>query len=336
MRCHTPDLLAPVAGAYITILPLVANHVSVDQPVLAYLGPAGTFTEQALHSQADLLDYTLTPTTSIPEVLRMVGDGRADFGFVAIENSIEGSVNITQDTLTFDTDLLIQREVVSKIELNLLAHAGVGLGDVEMVLSFPHAIAQCRTWLTENLPEAATGAANSTADAARQVAEDRPAATAAIATSRAAQAYGLEILVPDIEDHPENETRFVLVAAEGVPGPSGHDKTSLVVFQDADRPGSLLGILQEFAARSINLTRLESRPTKQGLGDYCFLIDLEGHVADEVVADCLRNLHMKNGRVKFLGSYPAASDDGAIRDQASEASRDADQWLESLRGRIGR
>ena len=321
---------------YITILPFVADHVSVDQPVLAYLGPAGTFTEQALHSQTDLLDYTLTPTTSIPEVLRMVGDGRADFGFVAIENSIEGSVNITQDTLTFDTDLLIQREVVSGIELNLLAPAGVGLGDVEMVMSFPHAIAQCRTWLAKNLPEAATGAANSTADAARQVAEDRPAATAAIATSRAAQAYGLEILVPDIEDHPENQTRFVLVAAEGVPGPSGHDKTSLVVFQDADRPGSLLGILQEFAARSINLTRLESRPTKQGLGNYCFLIDLEGHVADEVVADCLRNLHMKNGRVKFLGSYPAASDDGEIRDQASEASRDADQWLDGLRGRIDR
>ena len=304
--------------------------------MLAYLGPAGTFTEQALHSQTDLLDYTLTPTTSIPEVLRMVGDGRADFGFVAIENSIEGSVNITQDTLTFDTDLLIQREVVSGIELNLLAHTGVRLGDVKMVLSFPHAIAQCRTWLAENLPEAATGVANSTADAARQVAKDRPPTTAAIATIRAAQAYGLEILVPDIEDHPENETRFVLVAAEGVPGPSGHDKTSLVVFQNADRPGSLLGILQEFAARSINLTRLESRPTKQGLGDYCFLIDLEGHVADEVVADCLRNLHMKNGRVKFLGSYPAASDDGAIRDQASEASRDADQWLDSLRGRIGR
>ena len=336
MRCHTPDSFAPVAGVYITILPLVANHVSVDQPVLAYLGPAGTFTEQALHSQTDLLDYTLTPTTSIPEVLRMVADGRADFGFVAIENSIEGSVNITQDTLTFDTDLLIQREVVSEIELNLLAHAGVGLGDVEMVLSFPHAIAQCRTWLTENLPEAATGAVNSTADAARQVAENRPPATAAIATSRAAQVYGLEILVPDIEDHPENETRFVLVAAEGVPAPSGHDKTSLVVFQDADRPGSLLGILQEFAARSINLTRLESRPTKQGLGDYCFLIDLEGHVADEVVADCLRNLHMKNGRVKFLGSYPAASDDGGTRDQASEASREADEWLDSLRDRIGR
>jgi len=266
----------------------------------------------------------------------MGSDGRADFGFVAIENSIEGSVNITQDTLTFDTDLLIQREVISEIELNLLAHAGVGLGDVEMVLSFPHAIAQCRTWLTENLPEAATGAVNSTADAARQVAENRPPATAAIATSRAAQVYGLEILVPDIEDHPENETRFVLVAAEGVPAPSGHDKTSLVVFQDADRPGSLLGILQEFAARSINLTRLESRPTKQGLGDYCFLIDLEGHVADEVVADCLRNLHMKNGRVKFLGSYPSASDDGGLRDQASEASRDADQWLDDLRGRIGR
>lgn len=312
----------------------MTNHTSTDQTVLAYLGPAGTFTEQALHTQTDLLDHTLTPTPSIPEVLKLVGDGQAEFGFVAIENSIEGSVNITQDTLTFDADLLIQREVITGIELNLLAPAGLVLDDVETVLSFPHAIAQCRTWLAENIPRATTGAANSTADAARQVAQDRPPATAVIATNRAAKAYGLEVLVSDIGDHPENQTRFVLVAAEGIPQPSGHDKTSLVVFQDADRPGSLLGILQEFAARSINLTRLESRPTKQGLGDYCFLIDLEGHIADEVVADCLRNLHMKNGRIKFLGSYPAASDNSGLRDQASEASRDADEWLDGLRGRI--
>ncbi|MEE2769453.1 MAG: prephenate dehydratase [Actinomycetota bacterium] len=304
--------------------------------VLAYLGPAGTFTEQAVYSQSDLLDCVLTPTSSIPEVLRMVAAGQADLGFVAIENSIEGSVNITQDTLTFDADLLIQREVVIGIELNLLAPAGTGLVDINRVSSFPHAIAQCRSWLTENLPNAVTDAANSTADAARRVASTNETGTAAIATRRAAEAYGLEVVVAHIEDHPENETRFVLVATDGVPPPSGHDKTSLVVFQDTDRPGSLLGILQEFAARSINLTRLESRPTRQGLGDYCFLMDLEGHIADEVVADCLRNLQMKNGQVKFLGSYPAARDNRGVRDQVSKASQAADEWLDGLRGRIDR
>ena len=123
--------------------------------------------------------------------------------------------------------------------------------------------------------------------------------------------------------------------SDGIPAPTGHDKTSLVVFQRADRPGSLLGILQEFAARSINLTRLESRPTKRGLGDYCFLMDLEGHVADELVADCLRNLQKKHGEVKFLGSYPAAGTNGAqVRSEATAASRSADDWLTDLRGRI--
>ena len=135
---------------------------------------------------------------------------------------------------------------------------------------------------------------------------------------------------------PANETRFVLVASDGVPNSTGHDKTSIVVFQDADRPGSLLGILQEFAARSLNLTRLESRPTKQGLGNYCFLIDLEGHISDEVVADCLKNLHMKNGSVKFLGSYPAAGGDKTIKDRATVDSKKADSWLDELRGRIGK
>ena len=306
------------------------------ETTLAYLGPAGTFTEQALYSQIDLFNCDLKATGSIPEVLRMVTMGDADFGFVAIENSIEGSVNITQDTLAFDADLLIQREVVIGIELNLLAPADTNMADIKRVSSFPHAIAQCRTWLTNYLPDVVTEAANSTADAAHQVASADESGVAAIATLRAAEAYGLEVLAAHIEDYPENETRFVLVAADGVPPPSGHDKTSIVVFQDADRPGSLLGILQEFAARSINLTRLESRPTRQGLGDYCFLIDLSGHIADEVVADCLRNLQMKNGQVKFLGSYPAAGDDRGTRDQVSKASQEADEWLDGLRGRIGR
>ena len=303
---------------------------------LAYLGPSGTFTEQALLNQTDLKELELVSVSSIPEVLKRVSDNEADLGFVAIENSIEGSVNITQDTLTFDADLLIQREVVSSIELNLLVKPGTSLDEITTVLSFPHAIAQCKDWLSNNLPNAITEAANSTADAAKQVSEASQDTFAAIGTERSADAYGLEILVDGIQDHSDNETRFVLVAADGVPSPTGYDKTSIVVFQDADRPGSLLGILQEFAARSLNLTRLESRPTKKGLGNYCFLIDLEGHISDEVVADCLKNLHVKNGSVKFLGSYPAAGDENLISDKATVKSEKADSWLDELRGRIGK
>ena len=303
---------------------------------LAYLGPSGTFTEQALLNQTDLRELELVSVSSIPEVLKRVSDNEADLGFVAIENSIEGSVNITQDTLTFDADLLIQREVVSSIELNLLVKPGTSLDEITTVLSFPHAIAQCKDWLSDNLPNAVTEAANSTADAAKQVSGKSHNTFAAIGTERAADAYGLEILVGGIQDHSDNETRFVLVASDGVPSPTGYDKTSIVVFQDADRPGSLLGILQEFAARSLNLTRLESRPTKKGLGNYCFLIDLEGHISDEIVADCLKNLHVKNGSVKFLGSYPAAGDDNTILDKATVDSEKADSWLDELRGHIGK
>jgi len=303
---------------------------------LAYLGPSGTFTEQALLNQTDLRKLELVSVPSIPEALKQVSDNDVDLAFVAIENSIEGSVNITQDTLTFDADLLIQREVVSSIELNLLVKPGTSLDEITTVLSFPHAIAQCKDWLSNNLPNAVTEAANSTADAAKQVSDTSQNTFAAIGTERAADAYDLEILVVGIQDHSDNETRFVLVASDGVPSPTGYDKTSIVVFQDADRPGSLLGILQEFAARSLNLTRLESRPTKKGLGNYCFLIDLEGHISDEVVADCLKKLHVKNGSVKFLGSYPAAGDDNTISDKATIDSEKADSWLDELRGHIGK
>ena len=142
-------------------------------------------------------------------------------------------------------------------------------------------------------------------------------------------------LASDIEDHPENTTRFVLVAKGSVPPATGHDKTTIVVFQRTDRPGSLLAILQEFAARAINLVKLESRPTKKALGDYCFIIDLEGHLSDELVADCLRDVRSKVLDIKYLGSYPAAGAHGpAVRRDAEEAWRTADAWIADQRAKL--
>lgn len=318
----------------ITILSAVTD---TSTPLsVAYLGPAGTFTEQALLTQPDLADadHILLPT--FPDVFYAAEHGEADLAFAAIENSIEGSVNVTIDTLAFEADLLIQREVVIPIVMNLLVKPGTSLDDIKTVVSFPHAVAQCRGWLREHLPDVGIQAANATAEAVRLLAESSDTSTAAIGTALAAGLYGLDTLAEDIEDHPENSTRFVLVARDGIPTPTGHDKTSIVIFQRADRPGSLLAILQEFAARSINLTKLESRPTKQGLGDYCFLIDLDGHVADEVVADCLRNLRAKQANVKFLGSYPAAGEEAhEVRQEVSAAWADAGAWLDELRDAVG-
>ena len=305
---------------------------------IAFLGPPGTFTEEALLTEADLAAGELVPLRSVPDVLAAVERREVDLGVVPIENSIEGTVNVTLDTLTFDADLLVQREIVLSVQLNLLAPSGVSLSGISRVVSIPHATAQCRGFLLRELPDADQVAANSTAEAARDLAASGANDTAAIGTALAAKLYGLDVLAADIEDHPENETRFFVVGPPGaIPPATGHDKTTVVCFQRADRPGALLAILQEFAARAINLTKLESRPTKRGLGRYCFIIDLEGHVDDELVADCLRDLRSKLEDVKFLGSYPAAGEHGpAVRRDAEAAWRNADEWIQELRGQVRR
>jgi len=303
---------------------------------VAYFGPAGTFTEEALLSQPDLAAAKRTPFTPVPEVIAAVERGDFDGGVVPIENMIEGSVSVTLDTLAFDSDLLIQREIDLPVSLNLCARPGVKLSDIRTVISFPHALAQCRGFLAQKVPKAEGRASHSTSDAAREVSKSKRTDLAAICNALAAEIYGLKVLAREVEDHPENETRFVLVG-RGVPAPTGHDKTSIVCFQREDQPGSLLQILQEFAARAINLTKLESRPTKRGLGDYCFFIDFEGHVADEIIADALRNLMAKQGRVKFLGSYPVGGPAAAgieRRKAAGKAWKSAAAWVETLRGQI--
>ncbi|MGZ4676392.1 MAG: prephenate dehydratase [Acidimicrobiia bacterium] len=303
-------------------------------PPVAFFGPAGTFAEEALLTQADLAAGDRVPISSIPDLVAAVEASEYELGFVPIENSIEGSVSVTLDTLAFDSELLIQREVDLPISMGLFAKPGTKLADVKQVLSFPIAAAQCRSFLRSKLPDATFVAANSTADAAATVAKSKRTDQAAIGNPLGAQLYGLKVLAREIADHPENQTRFVLVG-RGIPAPTGHDKTTIVCFQRSDRPGSLLAMLQEFAARAINLTKLESRPTKQSLGDYCFFIDFEGHVADELVADCLRTLAAKVAHVKFLGSYPLAGADApARRSAATKAWRDADRWVAELRAQV--
>jgi len=303
---------------------------------VAFLGPAGTFTEQALHREADLSAGELMPCDSMVDVLFAVHEGPADFGVVPIENAIEGTVNATIDTLAMDVELLVQRELLEPVAMNLLVAPGTSLDAIRGVMSIPVATAQCRSWLRTNLADAEHLAANSTAEAAALVAKQADPTLAAIGNERAAEVYGLEIAATGIEDHPENQTRFVVVGRDGIPAPTGHDKTSIVVYQRADEPGSLMSILQEFAARSINLTLLLSRPTKTHLGDYCFVLDLEGHIADEVVADALRALKANQGGVKFLGSYPAAGADGPDRRAAANtAHEDARSWISGLRDQIG-
>ncbi len=302
---------------------------------IGYLGPHGTFTEQAVLSQPDLAECDRVLFNSMPAVLNAVEQGDIDLGFAAIENSIEGTVNATIDTLAFSSQLLIQREVIIPISMQLHGVPGSSVDSIKRVVTFPHAIAQCRVWLKEHLPEAEHRASNSTADAVERVAELGDPTVAAIGPRLAGTLYGLDEIATDIQDNDDNQTRFVTVAQSGVPKITGNDKTSIVIFQRNDRPGSLLSILQEFSARSINLSKLESRPTKQGLGDYCFIMDLDGHITDEVIADALKNIMAKQADVKFLGSYPAAgSGSTEVRAEANAAWTKAKEWLDDIRSQV--
>jgi len=308
---------------------------SADQRI-AYLGPAGTFTEEALLDQTDLSLSAMVPLATISDVLAATSGGRVDLGFVAIENSIEGTVRPTIDTLVFEADLLIQREVVIDIDLNLLGLPGTDIEQIRTVLSHQMAIRQCENFVAHNLPKASAEVANSTAHAARRVLESGDPSVAVIGNSLLADVYQLDIMARHVEDHEDNQTRFVLVGRDGVPAPTGHDKTSIAVFQRANEPGSLLTILQEFAARGIDLTKLESRPTKKALDDYCFMIDFRGHISNEVIADALRELKITQQEVKFLGSYPAAGERSrTIRRDAESEWVAAAKWLEEIQAVVG-
>lgn len=278
---------------------------------LGFLGPKGTFTEEALLAtlasgpQGTHPTPEIIPFPSLQDTVQAVSEGIVDCALVPIENSIEGSVSVTVDLLAHEVEnLQVVREVRLSIRHRLIARKGVRLEDITKVVSHPHANAQCRRWLRDHLPGVEVEAANSTAKAVERVAGiDEP--WAAIGTTLAAEEHGCEVLEESIEDHDDNETRFIFLSQtrerQDLPEPY---KTSVVCKILKDQPGALLLILQEFAHRYLNLTKIESRPSKRGLGDYIFLIDLEGRVDDPQVNDALRCLTCKLLEVKVLGSYP--------------------------------
>lgn len=254
------------------------------------------------NSQAKLI-----PFPSFPAVAAAVDTGMADEGVVAIENSIEGSVTDTLDLLIHETKVLIRKELVLPIRHHLLVKPGTQAHQIGVIFSHPQALAQCRHFLERCFPKAHLASALSTAAAVEQMmANDTPAA--AIGTERAAQLYGAEILARAIQDQASNVTRFVVLAPTDHP-PTGADKTSLCFSFDKDEPGLLYGVLQEFAQLGINLAKIESRPSKESLGRYIFLVDLEGHRQQPQIAEVLEKVRTKTSLFKIFGSYPKNTGD---------------------------
>ncbi len=302
---------------------------------LVYLGPPGTFSEMAALALPGSVASQIHPAPSVMSALGQVRAGSVAGAVVPIENSVEGSVSGTLDELAAEPALRIAAEIAIPVRFVLMRRPDVTDESVAVVATHPHAAAQCRRWIHENLPNADIAHTDSTADAAQRLAAERaPSFDAAIGTAAAAERYGLEVVASDIADNREAETRFVKIVRPGpLPTVTGTDKTSLVLYIHANRAGALLEILTELATRDINMTRLESRPTRHALGDYCFSVDLAGHVAEPQIGEALIGLRRVCADVLFLGSYPRSS---AQRLEVSSGRAHVDdrsdvEWLADIR-----
>jgi prephenate dehydratase len=276
---------------------------------IAFLGPAGTFSEDALRAAVGEAEIDARPAPTVYEAIRAVAEGEAERALVPFENSIEGAVRSTLDTLAFDApSVAIAGEHDHPITNSLIAREGVTLERIEVVLSHPQASAQCASFIREQLPRAQVLAAASTAEAVREVSVS-PEPWAALGAASAAGIYGCVVLREGVEDTPDNVTRFVWIAPAGTrPGGGGPWRTTLVFSElGADHPGALVEALTEFSSREVNLTRIESRPRRRGLGRYMFFIDLDGAEDEPAVAEAIEALRRKAESVRILGSYPVAA-----------------------------
>ncbi|MDP9847797.1 prephenate dehydratase [Streptosporangium lutulentum] len=302
-------------------------------PKLAYLGPEGTFTEEALRILAPEADRL--PSANVSAALDAARRGEADGAVVPLENSLEGAITTTLDELAWGDPLLITAELLLPVEFSLLVRKNTTMAQIKRVFTHPAAITQCRGFTARELPDAMVIAAPSTAAAAQEVALPGSPYDAAIAARIAGEHYGLVELAANIGDRADTVTRFVRVSRPGsMPEPTGSDRTSLVAFLNDDHPGALLEMLTEFSVRGVNLTRIESRPTGDGIGRYFFHFDFEGHVADARVGEALSGLHRICTDVRFLGSYPRADRffPQIKRGMADADFAEAEGWLARIRG----
>ncbi|OBK57925.1 prephenate dehydratase [Mycobacterium colombiense] len=299
---------------------------------IAYLGPEGTFTEAALRqiTAAGLVPgqggrVEPSPVESTSAALDAVRDGAADYACVPIENSIDGSVTPTLDSLAIGSPLQVFAETTLDVAFSIAVKPGRSAAEVRTLAAFGVAAAQVRQWVAANLPDAKLRPAYSNADAAQQVAEGQ--ADAAVTSPLAATRWGLDTLAEGVVDESNARTRFLLVGRPGPPpARTGADRTSVVLHVD-NAPGALLAALAEFGVRGIDLTRIESRPTRTGLGTYRFFADCVGHIDDDAVAEALKALHRRCDDVRYLGSWPTGSPAGALPPSADDDAR----WLAQLR-----
>lgn len=300
--------------------------------VLAFLGPEGTFAHAALRGLTASHGADLLPMANVTLAIDAVRGGEADAALVPLENSVEGAVPATLDELANGEPLVIAEETYLSVAFDLMVRPGTSLHDIRTVATHPHAEAQVRRWLITHLPHVPVSLVGSTAGAATAVAEGEY--DAAVGSAVAGELNGLVSLRHDIADNPGAVTRFVLLTRPAPPpAPTGNDRTTLVAYLREDHAGALLEILSEFATRAVNLTRIESRPTKGRIGQYCFSIDCEGHLADERVGDAVAALHRVCADVRYLGSY--ARRDGA-QGPVPQGRGDADfaearEWLRRVR-----
>jgi prephenate dehydratase len=313
---------------------MAKNAVGSAAATYSYLGPAGTFTEVALAQVPEAKGATWRPVHNVGEALDDVVSGRSVAAMIAIENSIDGGVSAAQDALANIPDVRIIGEYIVPVTFDLVVRAGTSLGDITVINAHPVAYAQCRGWLEKNLPQHGHIPSPSNVAAAAELVSAQTA-EAAIAPPGIVNHYDVSVLQANIGDNARAETRFVLVSrTRDLPAPTGRDKTSLIVELPEDRAGALLEMLEQFATRGVNLSLIQSRPVGDSMGRYRFVIDADGHVRDDRMADALLGLRRFSPRITFLGSYPRADGQAVAHDDryADNVFHDARAWLDDILG----